>query len=190
MGAEHIQLPKDTMSKSVRLNFQGGKVHFKSSFKRLSGGSTFDCSTVWGQTERTPSLLSVSRSSHPHWLISDFVFFLIRLSAPCPSSLSLCVCVFQYSSLCTAPGLESFPALKPATPADSHTHQLLMSLDSNTLFKRVAELQSMLDRCVILSVKHWLAELSDSLALIVKRNSNYSVLFCQEIKWESVEHHL
>lgn len=116
-------------------------------------------------------------------------FFWSGCPLPVPL-LSLCVCVFQYSSLCTAPGLESFPALKPATPADSHTHQLLMSLDSNTLFKRVAELQSMLDRCVILSVKHWLAELSDSLALIVKRNSNYSVLFCQEIKWESVEHHL
>lgn len=187
VGAEHIQLPKDTMSKSVRLNFQGGKVHFKSSFKRLSGGSTFDCSTVWGQTERTPSLLSVSRSSHPHWLISDFVFFLIRLSAPCPSSLSLCVCIPVLLSLYSAgPGELS----RPEASHTSHTHQLLMSLDSNTLFKRVAELQSMLDRCVILSVKRWLAELSDSLALIVKRNSNYSVLFCQEIKWESVEHHL
>lgn len=110
-------------------------------------------------------------------------FFWSGCPLPVPL-LCVCVCIPVLLSLFSAgPGELSLPEA-------SHTHQLLMSLDSNTLFKRVAELQSMLDRCVILSVKHWLAELSDSLALIVKRNSNYSVFFCQEIKWESVEHHL
>lgn len=97
-------------------------------------------------------------------------------------ALFVCMCVSRFLFMCNTKAGE-VPALKSATPANNHTHLLLMILVIGSPWNRVAEVW---DHWVTQSVNSGSLRWTCRSALSVRSELN-CVLFCKQTRRESVE---